>query len=319
MRCTDLLFPFVPGCLLKESNPSTNLKVWLQNGDFELDSGSSGLQTPVIRNATRSFEPTLAREVDRFLCAMGESFSELQPSQFASRSIGWALIRAYYSSYFAAHAILRMTGRCVTQIDGQLSQSVMRTLLTTGAAPTWAIGRSQYLVKYDEVQQLLVFEDKHAAQGGSHQFVWKKFGELLSELIASSAPLGSAYQSEILLLSRISDTLTSQQGFTDYSWLSNVRNSVNYSFSHSVWFPFDGMNSRQSVKLIQQLKCDGSTNILNANPNSQTELEKFCEATSFLVSFANAASNTIARRSAAKPFISKSYRKLQRLINFPTL
>lgn len=319
MRCTELLFPFVLGCLLKESNPSTNLKVWLQNGDFELDSASSGAQRPVIRNATRSFEPTLAREVDRFLCAMGESFAEVQPSQFANRSIGWALIRAYYSSYFAAHAILRMTGRCVTQIDGQLSQSVMRTLRSTGSAPAWLIERSQYLVRYDEVQQLLVFEDKHKAQGGSHQFVWKKFGELISELITSSASLGSAYQPEILLLSRISDTLSAQQGCADYSWLSTVRNSVNYTFSHSVWFPFDGMDSRQSTKLIRQLKCDDSVDFLSTSPSTQTELEKFCEATSFLVSFANAASNTIARRSTAKPFISKSYRKLQRLVNFPTL
>jgi len=318
MRCTDLLLPLVPGCLLKESNPSTNLKVWLQNGDFELDSASSASRTPVIRNATRSFEPTLAREVDRFLCAMGESFSEVRPSHFASRSIGWALIRAYYASYFAAHAILRMTGRCVTQIDGQLSQSVMRTLLATGEAPTWAIGKSQYLLKYDESCQLLMFEDKHAAQGGSHQFVWKKLGELVSELIASSASLGSAYQSEILVLSRISDTLTSQQMFADYSWLSTVRNSVNYAFSYSVWFPFGGMNSRHSEKLIAQLRCDDSSEILTKNPSTQTELEKFCEATSFLVSFANAASNGIARRSAAKPFISKSYGKLQRLVNFPT-
>ena len=317
MRCTDLLFPFVPSCLLDESSPSINIKVWLQNGDFELDSSSAGAQRPVIRNATRSFESTLAREVDRFLCAMGESFSEVQPSQFANRSIGWALIRAYYSSYFAAHAILRMTGRCVTQIDSQLSQSVMRTLLSTGPAPAWTIGRSHYLIRYDEVQQLLVFEDKHTPQGGSHQFVWKKFGELISELITSSAPLGSAYQPEILLLSRISDTLTAQQGFTDYSWLSTVRNSVNYTFSHSVWFPFDGMDNRQAAKLIRQLKCDGSVDFLVTSPKTQTDLEKFCEATSFIVSFANAASNTIARRSTAKPFIYKSYRKLQRLINFP--
>lgn len=318
MRCVDLFFPFVPGCLLKESNPSTNIKLWLQNGDFELDSASSCKPFPIIRNATRSFEPTLAREVDRFLCAMGESFSEVQPSQFANRSIGWALIRAYYSSYFAAHAILRMAGRCVTQIDNQLSHSVMRTLQSTGSAPTWVIGKSQYLVKYDEIQQLLAFEDKHSAQGGSHQFVWKMFGELISELITSSKLLGSAYQQEILLLSRISDTLTSQQGLSDFSWLSNVRNSVNYTFSHSVWFPYDGMDSRQSAKLIQQLKCDGSVDFLSKNPSTQTELEKFCEATSFLVSFANASSNTIARRSTAKPFTSKSYRKLQRLINFPT-
>ena len=319
MRCVDLLFPFVPGCLLNESNPSTNLKSWLQNGDFELDSASSAKKWPVIRNATRSFEPTLAREVDRFLCAMGESFSEVQPSQFANRSIGWALIRAYYSSYFAAHAILRMTGRCVTLIDSQLSQSVMRTLLNTGSAPAWTICRSQYLVKYDEPQQLLVFEDKNSAKGGSHQFVWKKFGELISELITSSATLGSAYQSEILLLSRISDILTSQQTSADFSWLSTVRNSVNYTFSHSVWFPYDGMNSRQSAKLIEQLKCNGSVDFLGASPSTQTQLEKFCEATAFLVSFANAASNTVSRRSSAKPFTSKSYRKLQRLINFPTL
>ena len=318
MHCIDLLLPFVPGCLLRTPAMSSNMKTWLLDGDFELDSGSAATQVPVIRNATKSFEPSLAREVDRFLCAMGESFFELQPAKFASRSIGWSLIRAYYSSYFAAHAILRMAGRCVTQLDTPLSQSVMRSLQATGPAPHWILGKSQYLVRYDETNQLLTFADKHAAKGGSHQFVWKMFGTLIEELIASTTALGSAYQNEVLLLEGISDTLTSQQALQDFSWLSTVRNSVNYSFSHSVWFPFDGFQSGQSKKLMATLKCDDSINYLVSNSNTQSDLEKFCEATSFLVSFANAAANEISYRSNSKPFMSKSYLKLQRLLNFPT-
>lgn len=318
MRCIDLLLPLVPGCLLSTSAMSSNLKTWLFDGDFELDSASAATQVPVIRNATKSFEPTLAREVDRFLCAMGESYFELQPAKFASRSIGWSLIRAYYSSYFAAHAILRMTGRCVTQLDTQLSQSVMRALQATGPSPHWILGKSQYLIRYDETNQLLTFADKHAAQGGSHQFVWKMFGELIGELIASTGALGSVYQTEALLLERISDTLTSQQALKDFSWLSSIRNNVNYSFSYAVWFPFDGFDSRQSKKLITMLRCDDSIDYLSDNPKTQSELEKFCEAASFLVNFANAAANEIVHRSNTKPFMSKSYLKLQRLVNFPT-
>ena len=297
---------------------SSNMKTWLSSGDFELDSASAKSTTPVIRNATKSFEPTLAREVDRFLCAMGESFYELQPSKFASRSIGWSLIRAYYSAYFAAHALLRMSGRCVTQLDSQLSQGVMRSLLTTGTSPNWTLGKSQYLVRYDETQQLLSFADKHAAQGGSHQFVWKMFGELLGDLITSSKTQGAAYQAEILLLEKMSDTLTSQQSFQDFSWLSVIRNSVNYSFSHSVWFPFDGFNGMQSQKLINALKCSRSSEDFLSKPTRQSDLEKFCEATAFLVSFANASANEIANRSYSKSFMSKSYLKLQKLINFPS-
>lgn len=317
MRCVDLLLPLVPSCLLSTPTMSSPMKTWLLNGDFELDSASSASLIPVIRNATRSFEPTLAKEVDRFLCAMGESFYELHPARFASRAIGWALIRAYYSSYFAAHAILRMTGRCITQIDLQLSQSVMRSLQATGQAPSWTLGKSQYLVRYDESLQLLRFTSKNGAQGGSHQFVWKMFGELILELIASSAAMGSAYQREILLLERITDTLTAQQSSNDFSWLSSIRNSVNYSFSHSVWFPFDGLDSQQSKKIIEMLKCDDLENFLLNGQTAESDLEKFCEATSFLVSFANAATNAISRRSRSKPFMAKSYLKLQRLIDFP--
>lgn len=295
----------------------SSIKTWLSGGDFELDSASSSSAIPSIRNATRSFEPTLAREVDRFLCAMCESFAELNPSTFAARSISWPLIKAYYASYFAAHALLRMTGRCVTQVDGMLSQSIMRSLLSTGAAPSWQITTSQYFVRYDENQQLLAFEDKHAAKGGSHQFVWKKFGELLSELISSSKTMGIAYQQEMLLLERMSDNLTSQQKIADFSWLSSIRNSVNYGFSHSVWFPFDGTDSRQAKRLIKILKCDASTSFASTNVSPQTELEKFCETATFLVSFANSAANTIVRRSSARPFLSKSYGKLQRLVEMP--
>ena len=317
MRCTDMLLPMVPTCLLNSREMDSPIKTWFLNGDYEIDSASSASPFPIIRNATKSFEPTLAREVDRFLCAMAESYSELQPSSFASRSIGWSLIRAYYASYFAAHALLRMCGRCVTQIDGATSHTIMRSLRSTGTPPTWQIGTSQYFVKYDEIQQLLLFEDKHAAKGGSHQFVWKKFGELLEELISSSEIRGIAYQPEMLLFGRIADTLTMQQTLQEYSWLSTVRNNVNYSFAHSVWFPFDGFNSNQSSRLISMLKCKSSQDDFMNRPNHLSELEKFCEASSFLVSFANSAANAIALRSSSRTFMSRSFIKLQKLVNMP--
>lgn len=317
MRSTDLLLPMVPACLLNCGELASPIRTWLQDGDFELDLASSASTIPVIRNATKSFEPTLAREVDRFLCAMGESFSELQPSRFAARSIGWALIRAYYASYFAAHALLRMTGRCISQVDGALSNSMMRSLQASGPTPTWQIGAAQYLIRYDEGQQLLLFDDKHSAKGGSHQFVWKKFGELLSELIDSSRTLGAVYQPEILLLERMTETLTSQQRFPDHSWLSSIRNSVNYGFAHSVWFPFEGMDSRHSNRLVNLLKCKSSQDSFITDPRPQSELEKFCEATAFLVSFANATANTIVRRSESRSFLSRSFMKLQRLLDLP--
>lgn len=317
MRSTDLLLPMIPACLLKCQKMSSPIRTWLQDGDFELDSASSTSITPVIRNATQSFEPTLAREVDRFLCAMGESFAEVQPSKFASRSIGWALIRAYYAAYFAAHALLRMTGRSITSIDGTLSNSMMRSLQSSGPAPLWQLGNAQYFIRYDEVQKLLLFEDKHGAKGGSHQFVWKKFGELLNDLTSSSKNLGAAYQPEVLLFERMTETLTSQQKIPDHSWLSSIRNSVNYGFAHSVWFPFEGMDTRHSSQLVKLLAFRTSQDSFTANTRAQSELEKFCEATSFLVSFANSAANTIIRRSESRPFLSGGFMKLQRLLDLP--
>lgn len=317
MRCTDMLFPMVPSCLLNSREMNLPIKTWFLEGDYEIDSASSASPFPIIRNATKSFESTLAREVDRFLCAMAESYAELQPSSFASRSIGWSLIRAYYASYFAAHALLRMCGRCITQIDGSTSHSIMRSLRTTGDPPAWQIGTSQYFVKYDEVQQLLLFEDKHTAKGGSHQFVWKKFGELLEELINFSREKGVAYQPEMLLFERIADTLTMRQTNQEYSWLSTVRNNVNYSFAHSVWFPFDGLKNNQSNQLISMLKCKDSQDDFINHANHSSELAKFCEASSFLVSFANSAANTIAFRSNTRTFMSRSFIKLQKLVNMP--
>jgi hypothetical protein len=317
MRCTDLLLPLVPNCLLESQKPASPIKSWFQAGDYEYDLASSSSPIPIIRNATRSFEPTLASEVDRFLCAMGESFSELRPSNFASRSISWALIRAYYSSYFAAHALLRMTGCCVTHIDAGLSQTIMRALQINGAYPRWQISTSQYSVKYDEKQQLLSFEEKHNAKGGSHQFVWKKFGDLLTELISSCKRNNSVYQAELLLFERISEILTFQQRAPDFSWLSSVRNSVNYSFAHSAWFPFSGMETKHSVNLMRLLKCQISQDSFDSSSRTQSDLEKFCEASSFLVSFANASANALVSRSNSKPFLSKGFVKLQKLVNMP--
>lgn len=70
---------------------------------------TSGKFTLYVGNPTKIPE-YFSHEADRFSSAAFESLIVETPRREYPRSIGWLLIRSYYSAFFALHSIMRLHG-----------------------------------------------------------------------------------------------------------------------------------------------------------------------------------------------------------------
>lgn len=190
--------------------------------------------------ATESLAEAMANEIARFSCATYESLLDAVPGDHSDRALGWALVRYYYATFYAAHALLRISGKSVTMISQQTA-----TLLNSvggqylGVSPGVVSGL--HLVEMDSTNGHRALIRKIGSNnGGSHEEMWKLFLQLLIEL-EDQLILTQGRSQDALDAVDILTELRKQlcrRGKNNGAWLSSVRNELNYRQEHGVWYPY---------------------------------------------------------------------------------
>jgi hypothetical protein len=204
------------------------------------------LPTPSVFEITpfdaEEIKRAICHDLSRMACAAFESFYALSPPDGLEKSCGWAAIRAYYGAFFAAHSIIRIFGRTCSQLDASHLQFVTRVgSFTHGLDVIHSAGI--YYGKWDERNSTLrFFKPTGNVVGGSHEVTWKLFLETLGELrnsLLSPGAVGLAadLQQAALDLDSFRAGLC-EGGLNNGSWLSSIRNKVNYRHDFDAWFPY---------------------------------------------------------------------------------
>lgn len=112
-----------------------------------------------------------SHEADRFASASFESLLMEVPKIEHPRSIGWLLIRGYYSAFFAMHALLRIHGWACTRLSKNAVKYVNQDLnLYYPDAKHMESGF--YLIQVQSGGRELVCKKMDASNGGSHEKLW---------------------------------------------------------------------------------------------------------------------------------------------------
>lgn len=305
----DLIRPFWPNSINSAENKTIRVQSWLQQGDFEVNATTDS-DNFELGNYTKSFIASLAYEIDRFSSSSLESISGTLINSHSVKSIPWHLVKAYYSSYYSAHAILRLCSRSCNYIDRSQTnvvEDVAKLTLPTPIRPS----AGYYYIQYDSLGSVLAFRRKTNSNSGSHEFLWQKFNSLLNDILQSPLAGVIAYQDAILKLSVLQDALC-RRGCNDGTWLSTMRNEVNYKFSYGVWHPYESKKGSyyESIK----------KNISNiANPTdieidlAEDDLTIFSKVVSFINSLLlDLISDLITRKSSRHLFLDYGFLPLTR-------
>lgn len=175
-----------------------------------------------------------------------ESFYTISAPANLTKSSGWGAITAYYASFFAAHSIVRIFGRTCTQLDTAHVQFISKVGSYTNPEVV-NHGSGLYYGVWDEANSTLRFEKSSGGVvGGAHEVTWKLFLDTLSDLRDSLlAPQATGLLSDLQAAALDLDSIKSalcEGGFNNGSWLSSIRNRVNYRHDFDAWFPYGKPN-----------------------------------------------------------------------------
>jgi len=237
----DVLRPRWVAGLNKVTNPiEIGVEAWLASGNYSWLPALAGVVQLDATASTGTLAEAMASEVARFSCATYESLLDAVPGDHSARALGWALVRHYYATFYAAHALLRISGKSVTMISSQTASRLNAVGgQYLGVSP--GVTSGLHLVNIDSRNGSRVQISKiGSTNGGSHEEMWKLFLQLVVEL-EGQLILTQGQSQDALIAVGILTELRKQlcrRGKNNGAWLSSVRNDLNYRQEHGVWYPF---------------------------------------------------------------------------------
>jgi hypothetical protein len=208
------------------------------------------------------FLQALAFDINRLSCASIESLNDIQQNSITPKFLGWIITKYYYSAFFSASSILRITGNSLLNMENN-SLNKIRELTRTRGFLVRNISSGLYCLSINPANNTFRFF-KDSQYDDSHKGLWLKFLHFLvnnkncafSHILQSDAQLIEDKIDELIL------AITNSNN-SNGNWLSTVRNSVNYSQNFGIWYPYKGFSNElidiinyQNLCKINPLKID---------------------------------------------------------------
>lgn len=247
-----------------------------------------------------------SQEADRFASAAFESLITVAKHENYPRSIGWLLIRGYYSAFFALHSLLRIHGWACTKITKNSTQPIneeLSALFPTAASLTQGL----YLLRSAAGGTEIVLRKIDPGQGGSHEALWGVLLEFFEE-ISTTVLTHCSPEDAQLVDGAIDDFLKIVKNMGGPVWFTRVRNKINYAHDYGAWFPYlnSTCDNDRLLPIFDRWRLAPNEVLSGVGPD---ELVKFASACSFIVSMCNSTIFDLTYRSPPKsPFRESSGR-----------
>lgn len=242
----------VPGLNGVNLIPQVTFRGWIGKKRFNISSAFASKKFLLDVYSHDEILIPLAFDINRMATSSFESINGITPENRLPKSFGWLIIRAYYSAYFAAHSILRLFGISCSQFDRNEARSVTDVAKVHMQQNGITASTGYYKCSYDYTNKKI----DCSQLGNTHQDVWKALYELLNELsskVASSDFLKKDRDETIEFLFQLRHGLSHRGKINTGSWLSKVRNDVNYSHTMGAWYPYNNSVNNIHLKMFRGL------------------------------------------------------------------
>ena len=178
-----------------------------------------------------------AFDSSRMCCAALESMLAISQVEELPRSTAWTIIQVYYAAFFAAHGLLRMFGIMCLQMDAVSMSAFDKIASAFSCLPGNGFEKGFYICSYDATNKTINFKKSSAVKKGSHEVLWEVFATKIRDMADKLLRRSQIYMPAAMKLTELEENLR-DYGLSDGSWLSHVRNLVNYRHEYGTWFPY---------------------------------------------------------------------------------
>lgn len=212
--------------------------------------------------------------------------------------------RAYYSGFFGAHGLLRAIGRGIIYIEAAVAGTLSEIgQIFCGEDFQVRAGNFAMSIQQDVSGQLIVTLTRLPSDRGAHQQFWRRFKLDLSAIVEEVSLLNEPEENLVVARTAELQALLDGQGLAG-TWLSAMRNQVNYQQQHRVWFPFGA--PQRDVTYVASIGYKSSeTARLDYDPVGQP-VQAFAAASLYLAAICYEVSDQLIRGSVARGGVLRS-------------
>lgn len=286
-KLVDFLRPYWTDRIWQvEKRPHRGMLGWIASGDYQPYDLFQPAGFSLYYSEPLGPAEAFGYDATRFAAASFETIHNIPLRLPHPKALGWLLIQSYYSAFFSAQAILRMLGISLTYVDGEGVKRIARLASAYGNLNDVNLVSGQYLIRSKPQLTRLDFSLANGANG-PHVAVWRVVAQLLSDVstaILVSSPASVNAQRAALRLDNLRLALTEDGGLANGSWLSQVRNSVNYQLAYGVWYPYQGSGANYDSFPAILTKWRKEPLSWDLSPDSSRKLQRYLESCISLVS-----------------------------------
>lgn len=216
------------------------LAEWLRTGTYQITIPLQPSEFVLdIPQGDLTFQRAIAYDLARMGMAAFESIGDAHTQPTLPKSIGWTIIRTYYSAFFAAHALLRSFGVSLSQFETNQINRVQKIASAYGTDNGQQLGSGFYLCTFDSTSRKLTCVHK-GKNGGSHEFLWKHFVNTMLDFSNKILSVNGATANQQLTVAKLTELCDclKHNGCNTGTWLSFIRNQTNYKHEFGAWFPY---------------------------------------------------------------------------------
>lgn len=296
------------------------LKEWITKGvNYQINSQITNNSFELSLNDRVSFLMSISHDCNALICSSLESLIKKEDQIIMPKSISWLLIKQYYSAFYAANNILRYLGISLTYVEA--SQILMLEQISDlfSCRNGVNIEKGYYNISFRPNINTVYFNKiSLGSDSGTHVALWKIFGSEISKI--SDQVLISNHDTQIQqLVIKLTDLLNnlSYIGINNFSWLSKIRNEINYKFSHGTWFPYNISKSITNELIRNNLNWRKDPMAIELRNLTGNELLRFSNTCQFVISLSVEMAEDMAKRcSFGKSFHQGGYLRLHNLMKY---
>jgi hypothetical protein len=242
---------------------------------------------------------SLSYDISRFASAAFQSITAIEDEIVSKDKTAWSLIRAYYAAFYAGHSILRLFGESCSYFDRNHVARITDLAKAASKIPGFKINANAYHCALNNSGSIIRSKSLRDGSGGAHEAFWQVFSSRLKQIGEDilNGPL-SQFEAQTVYskIDSIQRTLSSN-GAPRYSWLSIIRNSVQYRQSHGVWLPI-ALKKQDRERLARSIgQWSRDPMHIDIGLYEHRPLDEFALACAFIVALCRALLTRLAERS----------------------
>lgn len=265
-----------------------SIRQWITADTWTPSAGMSRKRLQGTINLLDAYGEACVRDSVKMGVAAFESAAQVDATSVDARSCAWQFIKYYYAGFFAANGLMRLSGQACINLTALDCASVNSWALAHGVGGTKEqnkIAPGLFQLSFDAATTPTFTLQLQSGKGGVHIQFWASFSIFLERLRAkiklSPAPKlerDSAISELDLLMNELQ-----RGGLTHASWLSEMRNAVNYRFEHGAWFPYSEQTSDKAALRDSFMLQSSIPSRFIAAPAAASDLVRAARVCGFLI------------------------------------